>query len=412
MLATAGCALAVLGLVRGIGACSTPYGEASTIVNDAASNTGDVPDGSGEVADPCQHAFPPAEPDVDDAPDEVLPPFAIAVDGIQVQSDDGNAVAFDLDGVCTCETRAGTARQGQSSCLSSASKCDYDGGRDNAVSEFVTGLGAFYSVDKFPNTLIQQGRRGVLTQLGKYNGRANDRDVALGIVLSEGIHSQGCPSSTPQQGATWDTWSPGWCGEDKWSLPEDGVFQVSSGPVFVVIGKGYVRDYQLVVNFEGTVHVPFNDSYALLINSATISGKLVPLGEDLNPRDPSVPPQTDKEKRFYRVDDGVLAGRVSTHDLLAAIGSSKQSQTDEQICLQSLYQVLKDRVCAAADIAHAKSLDFQADAGCDALSTAIRFTGKPALLGEVYKPNRAPTPCEPDVDGGEPLEAGVSYQCP
>lgn len=412
MFATAGCALAVLALVRGIGACSTPYGEASTSANDAASNTTGEPDGDAAVADPCQHASLPGEPEVDDAPDEVLPPFAIAVDAIQVQGDDGNAAALDLDGVCTCETGAGTAHQGQSSCVSAASRCDYDGGRDNAVSEFVTGLGAFYSVDKFPNTLIQQGRRGVLTQLGKYNGRANDKDVALGIILSEGIHSQGCPNSTAQQGATWDTWSPGWCGDDKWSLPESGIFQVSSGPVFVVVGTGYVRDYQLVIKFESTVHVPFNDSYALLINSAIISGKLVPLGEDLNPRDPSVPPKTDKEKRFYRVDDGILAGRVSTHDLLAAIGSSKQSQTDEQICLQSLYQVLKDRVCSAADIAHSASLDFQADAGCDALSTAIRFTGKPALLGEVYKVERPSTPCEPDIDGGQPIEAGVSYSCP
>ncbi|AKV01755.1 hypothetical protein AKJ09_08418 [Labilithrix luteola] len=411
MFATAGCTLAVFALIRAVGACSSPYGEATATANDAAPSAADSQDARG-VPDPCQHAFVAEPPDNDDAPDEVLPPFGIAVDAIQVQGNQENPLALDLDNVCTCETGAGTAHEGKSSCITAASRCDLDGGRDNAVGEFVSGLGAFYAVDKFPNALIQQGRRGVLTQLGKYNGRANDKDVALGIILSEGIHSQGCPNSTAQHGTTWDTWSPGWCGDDKWSLPRDGVFQVSSGAVFVVVGTGYVRDYQLVVNFEkSTVSVPFDDAYALLVSSAIITGKLVPLGEDMNPRDPSVPPRTDKEKRFYRVDDGVLAGRISTHDLLAAIGSSKQSQTVEQTCLQSLYPVLKDRVCSSADIARSADLDFQPDAGCDALSTAIRFTGKPALLGEVYDRNRPSTPCEPGPNG-EPLDAGVSYLCP
>ena len=98
------------------------------------------------------------------------------------------------------------------------------------------------------------------------------------------------------------TWSPGECGEDNWTLSDESVVLGTSGTTKapVVVGVGWVKDYQLAVRINGAVPIPFNEDKALPVTSAALTGKLVPLGVDLAPRDASRPPNRSRAPALSR----------------------------------------------------------------------------------------------------------------
>ena len=59
----------------------------------------------------------------------------------------------------------------------------------------------------------------------------------------------------------------------------------------------------LVVSFDSSVDVAFGAG-KLAIGTPLMLGRLTPLGADFKPRDPTRPPATDLEKRFYALTDG------------------------------------------------------------------------------------------------------------
>ncbi len=95
----------------------------------------------------------------DAPPGEELPPFYIAVRRTHLTNETAKIIGYDLDGVCTCETRPATAHLGAPSCISSKPGCDLDGGVDNAVSLLAAQLSPFFSLDALPQRLIDKGRR-------------------------------------------------------------------------------------------------------------------------------------------------------------------------------------------------------------------------------------------------------------
>lgn len=370
-------------------ACSsTPFGVDGPPPPDAGAA---VPDAAAaEAGDPCVHAAPPEPPATDDAPDEDLPVITLAMSDALV---DGERVpGFDLDGVCTCETRPLTARAGAESCQPKAPACDYAGGIDNGVGKLLTSFADIYDFAELPRKQLETGRSNVVVQIFNYNGKANDKAVTVAFLQSDGIMTPSCPGSVqdPRTGS----FTPGFCGDDAWTVRPESVV----GNVPAVGGRGYVTNFHLVARINGTVDLPFSDSSGLGAPNPIIAGRLVPLGEDLAPRDPNLVPTGERALRLWAITDGVLAGRVPVESMLGAIGALRLSSVDggeaPQICEQSSFPTVVSAVCGGVDIARSATGDFVPSGACDALSTGIPFEAKPAQLGDVYARPRLAGKCD------------------
>lgn len=109
------------------------------------------------------------------------------------------------------------------------------------------------------------------------------------------------------------------------------------------------------------------------------------------PRDPARAP-TEKEKRLFRLEDAVFAGRVLAADALATLGTYQQSATGTRLCTSAGFGVVRDSVCNAADIL-GKAAN-EPLARCDALSAAIGFVAVPVVQSYVSDAAAPPTGCE------------------
>jgi hypothetical protein len=328
-----------------------------------------------EAGDPCSHAQPPAPPDLGGRDPSELPTFVLALD--EVTLDPTKVKAFDLDGVCTCDARPGTARDGGPSCVSSSVTCDGDGGADDALGVVAAAASPLVAVDGI-----------FLLQIAKYTGSADDDEVVVGSLLAEGIRSQGCPASTFDSTAM--VWSRGGCGDDPWTVSPSAVVATGSAALPLVVGTGYVRDYQLVVRFKDAARVPFDDESTTRIGAPLLTGHVVPLDETLAPRDPARSP-TKKEQRLFRIEGGVLAGRVLATDLLATLGTYRKSGA-APLCASSGFETVRSIICGATDITGAPSAD--PTVKCDALSTAIGFVAIPAVEANVADAAVTSTACD------------------
>jgi hypothetical protein len=351
---------------------------------DSAVAEAGVPD----VRDPCLHVAPPEAPGVDDSPNDELPPFVLALD--EVALDPERSTAYDLDGVCTCDSRPGSAADGGPSCGSPKVTCDRDGGGDNAIGEVASTASPLVAIESTSNNLIAAGHRTLLLAISNYNGRANDREVVVGALLAEGIRSAGCPSSVPE-GQT-GFWSKGGCGDDPWTISPDAVVVTATrGTLPITVGRGFVRDYQLVVRFGDAARVPVNDEAVIRFGEPLLTGTLVPLDEALAPRDPTRAP-TPREQRLFRIDRGVLAGRMATRDVLGALGTYRTNGGKTPVCASSAFESIRSIICQSADIRRAPA-PAEPATRCDALSASMAFAAIPAIGVDVGDAGVVSTAC-------------------
>jgi hypothetical protein len=399
------------GAALALGACGNPYSASPEVdVPDAEAGVDAAVDAA--VADPCDHAFAPAPPAIDDAPGEELPPFFLAVRTVTFTNDTKKIVGYDLDGVCTCDTHPDTAHEAGVSCASKKAGCDLARGIDNTVSLLAAQLSPFFSLDAIPQKLIEKGRRTTLLQIGKYNGRLNDKEIAFGVAVSDGIREPGCAASIPNAGK--GIWTPGWCGDDHWTFLPDSLIPTTKQPLNQ--GIGYVTNGVLTLVLANPLQLPFDEVSTLKIGSSVMTGTLVPLGEDLKPRDRARPP-TDKEKRLFSLESALVGGRARATELLTTlgtlqVGSASQDGGATYACTDPSFPLLRQELCAGVDIASTLALDFDPGAKCDALSVAMAFSAFPVLPGEVHVTPAIETPCSPGADG-QPAGSGTArpYAC-
>jgi hypothetical protein len=385
-----------------------------------------IPDGGpegggdgGPPPDPCRHNVPPSMPDTDDDPNTSIDDFYIALRSVTLLAPVGETLGFDLDGVCSCDVRPNTAHDGGQSCQTTKKFCDGDGGVDNQVATFATDFAPLIDIDKAANVnaRIQRGQQTSLIVVSKYNGRANDREVAFGLFTSEGIPANqpqpGCPDAGSESGFL----APGWCGKDKWTVSASTVVQLGTKFTPKAVGTGYVSNYRFVVRFSGAAAVPFA-GYRLSLGSPVSSGLLVPLGPDLQPLDTKAGPPPKDQIAFWRLDNGMLAGRIPVSDLLAAVGTVNTPGGDggpsnPHLCSTPTFAAVKSEVCGRQDINSTLNLDFATGAACDALSTAIGLTGGPAQVDAIVTAPAPQNDCFPTEDGGGPVGfPAVTYRCP
>jgi hypothetical protein len=398
-----GALLAPLALA-GAYACGSGYSSSDSPPSDAGIDA--TPAEAAGPVDTCAHTGPPPAPASDDAPATELPPFYLAISDVVVTTD--QPIGLDLDAVCTCDPSAGAAHGGASSCSGPTKHCDDDGGIDNVLGPSLVAFASFLDANAAATTTVKSGRRDIVIYVKGYNGRANDREVSIGIIASEGIREPGCPTSVYDDKKM--LYSPGNCGDDHWSLSSDSVIQAAGQVLPVAVGAGYVNDFTLVVRVSGAAAIPLGeDGHAITFGAPVMSAKLTPLHADLTPRDPSSSPAAGEERYFAL--DGVLGGRIAAPDLLATIGTQAVGGSSSRFCQSPLFDVAKQRVCSSLDISRSDRLDFDPQAACDAVSGAVLFKAAPMLPGAIVTPTPNGDPCSPGPDGN-PVDAGVTYSCP
>ena len=332
------------------------------------------PDASGDGAsapvDPCQHALPPPEPDKDDDRDTELPPFYLALRTLDVIAKDGDAYrGFDLDGVCTCDKRPGTAANGASSCAPKLKDCDFDGGIDNrGATLFEQFSPTGFSPSDSANEGIAGGRRGLLLYIKGYNGRPNDRQVTVGVMITYGIvDGSGCGTSSGGGRSP-----PGWCGNDLWTYPLEYVKPTTKEPLFQ--GNGYVNDGTLVFRSELPITMFFGGT-TLTFGSPITAGVLA------------------KNASGLWTFDALLSGRIPVTELLGATGNfSAPDNENALLCNSPFFATVKKTLCDAVDINRTSVLDFE-EGACDAISTALGFTAEQASVGNELTEPQDDSPC-------------------
>ncbi len=337
-----------------------------------APDSGGSPDTG--ATDPCSHALPPPPPENDDDRDTELPPIYLALRTVDAIAKDGAGYrGFDLDGVCTCDERPGTFANGGPSCAPKLRQCDLDGGIDNkGAALFSKFAPAGFSPNDALNEGIAGGKRGLLLYIRSYNGKKNDRQVSVGVMISYGIRDgSGCGTSTGN-----DRSPPGWCGGDLWSYPIAYVKPTTKEPLFQ--SNGYVNDGVLVFRSDEETSVFFG-GVALAFGSPMMAARI----------------EQNAEGR-WTLTDGLLGGRIPMTELLAATGTLGDPQGGAGgLCNSPFYAAVKKDFCEAVDINSSNAFDFK-DGACDGVSMALAFTAEQASVGEEHTDPDEPNPCSRD----------------
>lgn len=368
-------ALALALAASTVAACQVVAGiervEKVTLVEEPEAGADGGPDAA--PVDPCAHALPPPPPEVDDDPDGALPPMYLAIRTLSFTARDEG---FDLDGVCTCDERPGTAHGGASSCTPKQLTCDEEGGVDNraaALFASVAGPSGGGSVDKAVNDGIGAGEQSLLIYVAGWNGKPNDREVYLGVMTSYGIvDGSGCGGGAgPYQ-------PPQWCGRDKWTYSPDGAIVLGGEVVPFTRDKGYVTGGELVLRSDAAIPLLL-PGMTLSFGEAILAGRLEATGSG------------------YRLT-GLLAGRVPVADMLATVGqlavTNIANGEKEPVCAAPIFPAVKALLCDAVDIARTSAFDLKGGA-CDAISSVISFTAESAELGAARAAPADDSPCIP-----------------
>jgi hypothetical protein len=339
--------------------------------------------------DPCEHASPPGPPPTDPSDDggANLPEFELALSKLEL--DVVAQPGLDLDGVCTCDARSGTANGGASSCVQpegARPDCDLDGGADNAIALLERDNLPTSPITNQANSRIREGAGTLLISVAGYNGRANDDAVVVGAIVGVGLQ-RGCADAGGS-----GPWEPGRCGDDTWLVSPDSVV-VTAGArrLPLTVGAGYVRDFRLVARFKtDVVRAPFNDVSDIRLSNAILALTLVPLGVDLQPRDPSRAP-SDAEKRLWRVEEGVIAGALDSDDALFTLGTINTASG--RLCALPAFEPLRDQVCRSVDLASGRPAGVSLPK-CNAISGAAKLRLDPARAGDAGQARPPFTGCD------------------
>jgi hypothetical protein len=284
-------------------------------------------------------------------------------------ADASRAIAYDLDGVCTCHGA------GQESCIrtSDPQTCDDDRGRDDVGRTLLSTLQTFVDVDKFTSEgagdRLREGRFGILIMVQGYNDLPDDPELTVYILPSFGLG--------PVDGGVLDkntTLPPTFTKNDTWTfdprfgskLNQDQI--IGSGANVTGARKAYVRNGRLVARFD--------DLFIMLQLLVTNDNPL-----QIHISDAIATAKIKKTNGLYQLDDGRISGRWATGDLLRAIGTWELgSPLPGPLCFGSpgAYPTVKPIACAKRDIMARGSAP---PLKCDALSFGLGFTSKPASVG-------------------------------
>jgi hypothetical protein len=331
------------------------------------------------VDDPCVRAAPPPRPTrAASAPERA---WVFALDHFAFVADVGRA-SYDLDGLCTCDTRPGSREGGASSCAprrADQQLCDGEGGRDNATASMFASVvpgRADGGVDVGYDSAVRDGRAATLVEIGGYNGLPDDDEVTVAVYDSPGLESPApCSDGTVGDGGlnAQGAPRPDWGGCDRWKRSTESLF--SGNP------RRFTRDAWVSA---GTLVARFS-VLPLYPGDATISVHDVVLTARVRTTPPTLA-------------DGVLAGRITSRDFLAAFGEQRPVKNGPPLCLDApTFSILRAKVCDALDLPSAPSSDGMLPR-CDSASLSMELSARAALLGVEAPPAPRESSC---VDAGD-----------
>lgn len=344
------------------------------------------------VTDRCPHSLPPGVPDVKDTDTQRSFVFSARRIDTALRAPSGQALGFDLDGMCTCDTRS--PEQKPTCTLPpaplAAGGCDEDAGIDSALLHVfedprLAGASSIFSAD------LACGRRTLLMVLAGYNGLRDDPDVQVGTILGDGIrepHDGGEAPSAPGCGGDFadggPLFPPKWDTSDRWAVRVGDVAYPPTGPLATARARGWVNDYELVVDGSASMSIVMGPEL-VTISSPKMSAHLVPVDDEGRDLPLDAEGKTSAPPAAFRIENAVLAGRATAASVLAAAGRSKVGGGPEDyLCAPKfpVYQQIKSVICSAVDLPALAERDFKGDP-CDALSFTIGFDGAPAGIGTV-----------------------------
>ena len=315
---------------------------------------------------------------VDDGPDQAVKAYAVR--DLAMVVGDKDTVGYDLDGVCTCDSRPGSARAGASPCAPRRAGdrlCDAVGGRDNAGAAILQNRlpqrpGASFDVGY--QRAAEDGLSGFLLSLSEYDGRADDPQVRVEAFDSPGLDPPlPCEGTAPDAGQNaFGAPRPSWNGCDAWrvgeSFKQGGVGRAGTREAWVSGGKLYARFPTLRLRVA-SAYVTFFD--------VRVEARIVP-GSPGNPE---------------RLTNGVFAGATRANDLLVAFGELRTGVDGGPLCLTPAFASLVEDTCTNLDLTLRTVDERSAVTACDAASIVLSFGATIARQGSVAADSTVATAC-------------------
>jgi len=398
-----------------VGACSLLIKDYPLNVeeNDASidastdATTGDAPPTGPGV---CQNVLPPSPNGAAPVGDKVT--YILALNSFTLAADPVRG--FDLDGICSCDKRDHSKRDGGSACQlpnkAAPTQCDLDGGVDNSLGQQIARVSSntFTQSLEQGNLRIRCGGGTVVLAINGYNGLADDDDIILTMLSSPGLfdpHDAGGdptmdtaalyvdagPDAAPFNCGQWNQdaspYPARFDGTDYWSSPPNttitpGGRKVPAAPTL----NGYVSNYTVVLDFSRVsnmaVALTISNQIPLTFNSPVMTAKIVPLDSQNNPTDAGPPTMTS-----LRLENGLLSGRCDTHEMLSAFGPIPVGFGQPACNDPVQWPLAVAGICSAADLPDDPSNDFAVPPNpCSAISVAFGFTAFPVEIGQDHDP--------------------------
>ena len=276
------------------------------------------------------------------------------------------------------------------------------------VFDLVGKFGTFAGTSDSINSQLRCGQQTMIYTVYDYNGQANDSQVTLAGTQSNGIYEAQVDgvdddAGFAECGVTMEgildaglPYPAKFTGTDVWSK--------QSGATNATVA-GYVRDFKLVLDGRPRVALAtptlplLFGSRVLNIGTPIVVAQLVPLDEKGDPL------QVDSAGKImspsgkassFRLDNGVVGGRASAADVLAATATIRVAGAEpgkSQLCDHlEQYCPVKTFICNAADSKPSPTREFRGEL-CDALTVTLQFDAVVAKLTTDERPSRA-------TDGG------------
>ena len=376
--AIAGSALSILALAAG---CTLIYDAGDFEASSAVPEAGSIPDGATQVPDPCEHATPRSRPDATATGPKQK--YVFALSHLALVAGNADHIGYDLDGVCTCDSRPGSSRGGASSCVPKRPDqptCDNDGGRDNGAAALFARIfqnRADASVDVGFDLSVAEGVESLLVELDELEGVGDDPNVLVAIYDSPGLDPPAaCDAGPAGDGGVSSSGrpKPGWTGCDAW--------QVSERSVIGAMPRTFTREAWVT----GGKLVARIDPLRLRIGKS-----------DLLVLDAILTATIDRSSALPRLTEGVVAGRVLAPDLIRTF-SEQEIVPGFPICTSpDNVADFRERLCNSLDLTGARD----AAAPCDSISFTVEFEAKLAQRGTVAPPSDAGTRCKDLGDLGK-----------
>ena len=339
------------------------------------------------LPDPCEHVLPPARPVGKDAQSPSQPKLSFALSHLALVAGNRESLGFDLDGVCTCDPRPGTARGGASSCVPRKPEqmlCDGPGGRDNgaaALFSLIYSNKPDSSVDVGFDISAREGVESLLIDLDEYDGTEADPQVFVSLLDTPGLDPPSdCDAGVPRgDGGVNGSGEPrpAWDGCDAWQVGQNSLLGETPR---TFTRNAWVTGGTLVARF-GTLPIRIGAVEVVLFDAV--------FRVDL---------RRNETTRLPRLANGVIAGRVQGNDLVRAFG--EQMLGGKPFCQQSsTYTTFRATACNTLDLSGSSD----AQAPCDSMSFSLEFEGELARHGQKAPSAVMPSAC---------ADAGVATDCP